>query len=66
MGGLAELKRRKQEKERAERGGAGVEVEEEKKKPSDSETAEEQQPGQLKHVSLRPREFYSVVMHIVR
>lgn len=47
MGGLAELKRRKQEKELAERGGAEVVAEEEKP----SEMGEEQQPGQLKHVS---------------
>lgn len=49
MGGLAELKRRKQEKELAERGGA--DAAEEKSKPSEAE--EGQQPGQLKHVSLR-------------
>lgn len=46
MGGLAELKRRKQEKEEAERAGPGP-VQEEKP----SEAAVEQKPGQLQHVS---------------
>ncbi len=47
-GGLAELKRRKQEKEQAERASAGVKEE----KPS--EAPAEQKPGELQHVSLRP------------
>lgn len=70
MGGIAELKRRKQEKELAERGGAGAGAgagtdadagaveEENESKPY--ETAEAPQPGQLKHVSLRTRHFYPV------
>lgn len=57
MGGLAELKRRKQEKERAERGdtSAGAAAEEESK-PSEPAEAQ-QQPGELKHVSVRARIF---------
>lgn len=47
FGGVAELKRRKKEKEEAERAAAGV-VEEHKP----AETAVEQKPGQLQHVRL--------------
>lgn len=62
MGGIAELKRRKQEKELAERGGAeAAQAEEEAEEEKPSETAVEQQPGQLKHVSLRTRNFHFVV-----
>jgi len=49
VGGLAELKRRKQEKEEAERASAGVAKEE---NPSPSEAPAEQKPGELQHVSL--------------
>lgn len=47
MGGLAELKRRKQEKEEAERAAArGADAHE------TLDTAVEQKPGELQHVSL--------------
>lgn len=49
MGGLAELKRRKQEKEEAERGSAGV------KEDEQSEAPAERKPGELQHVSCLVR-----------